>query len=382
MRKNILIVGSGFTGAVLARTLAESGYHVTIFEQRDHVAGNCYTEIDRDTGIMVHVHGPHIFHTDDEEVWSYVNKFSDFSSYICQVKATTCGRVFSLPINLLTINQFFNKTFSPNEARQFINSISEPIENVKSFKDQALRHLGSELYEAFFRGYPIKQWGLDPSVLPASILQRLPIRFNYNDNYFNHKNQGIPKEGYTVLVERILKHENIDLHLNRPFTKQDSVDFSHVFYTGPLDAWFDHKAGRLGYRTLRFEMSRHQGDYQGCAVMSYPEENVPYTRITEHKHFAPWETFDRTVISHEYSGYCGPNDIPYYPIRLVKEKDILSDYIDLTKLEKNVSFMGRLATYRYLDMDVTIGEALRAAREFISLDKDNREIPLFFSTPL
>lgn len=382
MRRNILIIGAGLTGAVVARELAQSGYRVTVFEQRKHVAGNCYTERDPDTGIMVHVHGPHIFHTDDGEVWSYVNKFADFCPYICQVKATTGGRVFSLPINLLTINQFFNRTFSPKEARLFIDSISEPIEVVKSFKEQALRYLGSELYEAFFRGYPTKQWGLDPSVLPASVLKRLPIRFDYNDNYFNHKNQGIPKEGYTVLIERILKHENIDLHLNRSFMPHDSAEFNHVFYTGTLDSWFDHKAGRLGYRTLYFEVSRHQGDYQGCAVMSYPEENIPYTRITEHKYFTPWEEFDRTVVFHEYSRHCGPDDIPYYPIRLVKEKDILRDYIDLAKLEKNVSFMGRLATYRYLDMDVTIGEALRGAREFVSLDVQNREIPVFFNTPL
>ncbi|PWU72791.1 UDP-galactopyranose mutase [Ochrobactrum sp. POC9] len=382
MKKKILIVGAGFTGAVVARELAEKGYFVTVFEQRNHVAGNCHTERDPETGVMVHVHGPHIFHTDDEEVWSYVNKYADFAPYICQVKATTGGRVFSLPINLLTINQFFNRTFSPSEARRFIETISEPIEEVKSFKDQALKYLGRELYDAFFRGYPIKQWGLDPSVLPASILKRLPVRFDYNDNYFNHKNQGIPKQGYTVLVEQILRHPNIDLQLGRAFNRIDAANFDHVFYTGPLDAWFNHAAGRLGYRTLRFEVSRHQGDYQGCAVMSYPEEHVPYTRITEHKHFAPWETFDQTVIFHEYSSYCRPNDTPYYPIRLVEEKSVLSDYIELARIEKNVSFMGRLATYRYLDMDVTIGEALRAARKFIALDYQGLEAPVFFNQPL
>ncbi|MDL2202010.1 UDP-galactopyranose mutase [Brucella intermedia] len=382
MKKNILIVGAGFTGAVMARELAEEGYQVTVFEQRNHVAGNCHTERDSETGIMVHVHGPHIFHTDNEEVWSYVNRYADFSPYICQVKATTKNRVFSLPINLLTINQFFDRTFTPSEARQFIESLSEPIDDVKSFEDQALRYLGRELYEAFFHGYPIKQWGIDPSELPASILKRLPVRFDYNDNYFNHKHQGIPKSGYTELVARILNHSNIDVHLNRPFSQADASGYEHVFYTGPLDAWFNYKAGRLGYRTLRFEASRHEGDFQGCAVMSYPEEHVPYTRITEHKHFTPWERFDRTIVFHEYSSYCGPSDTPYYPIRLVKEKSILSDYVELANREENVSFMGRLATYRYLDMDVTIGEALRAAREFIALDQHGKSVPVFFNQPL
>lgn len=380
--KKILIVGAGFTGAVAARELASNGYNVTVLEKRNHVAGNCHTAKDPQTDIMVHVHGPHIFHTDDKDVWDYVNSFADFAPYICQVKATTGGSVYSLPINLLTINQFFNKTFSPIEAKEFIESISEPIKTVKSFEDQALRFLGRELYEAFFRGYPLKQWGLDPSVLPASILKRLPIRFNYNDNYFNHRHQGIPKQGYTHLVGKILEHENISVHLDREFQSSDTAEYDHVFYTGPLDAWFNHKAGRLGYRSLRFEASRHIGDYQGCAVMSYPEENVPFTRITEHKHFTPWEEFEDTIVFHEYSSYCGPTDTPYYPIRLVEEKAVLNDYIDLAKLEKNVTFMGRLATYRYLDMDVTIGEALRASREFITLDRQNRDIPVFFNQPI
>ncbi|HWD13292.1 MAG TPA: UDP-galactopyranose mutase [Pseudochrobactrum sp.] len=380
--KKILIVGAGFTGAVVARELASNGYNVTVLEKRNHVAGNCHTAKDPQTDIMVHVHGPHIFHTDDKDVWDYVNSFADFAPYICQVKATTGGSVYSLPINLLTINQFFNKTFSPIEAKEFIESISEPIKTVKSFEDQALRFLGRELYEAFFRGYPLKQWGLDPSVLPASILKRLPIRFNYNDNYFNHRHQGIPKQGYTHLVGKILEHENISVHLDREFQSSDTAEYDHVFYTGPLDAWFNHKAGRLGYRSLRFEASRHIGDYQGCAVMSYPEENVPFTRITEHKHFTPWEEFEDTIVFHEYSSYCGPTDTPYYPIRLVEEKAVLNDYIDLAKLEKNVTFMGRLATYRYLDMDVTIGEALRASREFITLERQNRDIPVFFNQPI
>lgn len=382
MKKNILIVGAGFTGAVVARELATNGYRVTVFEKRSHVAGNCHTETDSETGIMVHVHGPHIFHTDDEEVWNYVNQFADFAPYLCQVKATTRGRVYSLPINLHTINQFFGKTFSPDEARDFIATLSEPISEVRSFEDQALKFLGRELYEAFFRGYPLKQWGLDPSVLPSSILKRLPIRFNYNDNYFNHRYQGIPRDGYTSLIGRILNHENISIHLNRDYQAGDAKQYDHVFYTGPLDAWFNHKLGRLGYRTLKFETSRHDGDYQGCAVMSYPDENIPFTRITEHKHFSPWENYDKTIVFHEYSSYCGPNDTPYYPIRLVDEKNMLSEYVNLAKRESGVTFMGRLGTYRYLDMDVTVGEAMRASRTFIEIDQKGQSVPIFFNAPL
>lgn len=382
MKKNVLIVGAGFSGAVIARELAEAGYKVTVFEKRNHVAGNCHTEVDPETGVMVHVHGPHIFHTDDNEVWNYVNNYAEFMPYICQVKATTKGNVYSLPINLLTINQFFNKTFSPKEAEEFIKTLSEPVAEIKSFEDQALHFLGRDLYEAFFQGYPLKQWGLHPSVLPASILKRLPVRFSYNDNYFNHRHQGIPRTGYTTLIEKIFKHGNISVNLGRNLEAGDADLYDHVFYSGPLDEWFGHRAGRLGYRTLRFEASRHSGDYQGCAVMSYPDEDVPYTRVTEHKHFTPWENHEKTIVFHEYSSYCRPGDTPYYPIRLVDEKAMLSDYIELARQEKNVSFVGRLATYRYLDMDVTVGEALRAAREFLNLDRHYRDIPVFFNEPI
>ncbi|WP_018687240.1 UDP-galactopyranose mutase [Ahrensia kielensis] len=382
MKKRILIVGAGFSGAVMARELAEQGYLVEVIDKRGHVAGNCHTEIDDETGIMVHVHGPHIFHTDDQLVWDYINSFAEMMPYTCQVKATTGNKVYSLPINLLTINQFFNKSLSPIQAMNFIKSISEPKEHIRSFEDQALNFLGRELYEAFFHGYPLKQWGLDPSVLPASILKRLPIRFNYNDNYFNHKHQGIPREGYTKLVEKILSHERIKVNLNRNFVATDISDSDHIFYTGPLDEWFKHKGGRLGYRSLRFEASRHTGDFQGCAVMSYPDVEVPFTRITEHKHFTPWQSFNKTIVFHEYSHYCGHDDTPYYPIRLVEEKKILSNYVEMAEQEENVTFLGRLGTYRYLDMDVTIKEALNASRQFIDLDSKQQDVPVFFDRPL
>jgi UDP-galactopyranose mutase len=380
--KKILVVGAGFSGAVIARELAESGYFVDVFEERDHIAGNCYTHIDPETEIMVHDHGPHIFHTDNDEVWSYVNKFSNFHPYITQVKATTKGRVFSLPINLLTINQFFSKDFSPLEAMNYISSKSINVGEIRSFEDQALSVLGQDLYESFFKGYPIKQWGVHPRELPASVLKRLPVRFNYNDNYFEHRYQGIPADGYTYLIDNILRHESISVQVNRAFKKSDRANYDHVFYSGTLDGWFDYKLGNLRYRTLKFEISRHLGDFQGCAVMSYPDEEVPYTRITEHKYFTPWRLFDKTIISHEYSRHCKLGDAPYYPVRLVNDKKLLSEYIELANSERGVTFVGRLGTYRYLDMDVTINEAINAAKNFINLNRSRQTIPVLFNEPI
>ena len=382
-QKRILIVGAGLTGAVIGRRLADAGYFVTIVESRNYVAGNCYTERDKETGVMVHVHGPHIFHTDNKDVWDFANKFSEFIPYELRVKATTGDKVFSLPINLLTINQFFGKTLSPTEAKKFIElGATEGSKNPITFEDQALKFLGKDLYEAFFKEYPIKQWGLHPSKLPASILKRLPIRFNYDDNYFSHKFQGIPREGYTVFVENILKHEFIDVKLNESFTRSESTHFDHIFYSGPLDGWFDYEDGRLGYRTLTFERSVHDNDFQGCAVMSYPDAKFPYTRISEHKHFTPWEKFDRTVIFKEFSAQATVGDVLYYPIRLVEEQRLLKTYLARAYSESGVSFVGRLGTYRYLDMDVTIAEALHSAATFLDCQTQEKPVPQFFVDPI
>ncbi len=367
--KKICIVGAGFSGLVIGRELAERGYLVDIFESRNHIAGNCYSERDPETNVMIHKYGPHIFHTDNERVWNYVNKYDEFMPYVNRVKAQTQGRVFSLPINLHTINQYFGKTLNPNEAKQFITdqadtTIGEPV----TFEDQALKFVGKSLYEAFFKGYTEKQWGMSPTLLPASILKRLPVRFNYDDNYFSHKYQGMPKNGYTHIAEQIAKHPNIKVQLNTVFDKnnQKFQAYDHTFYSGPLDAYYDHQFGDLGYRTLDFEVLRAEGDYQGCAVMNYCDNSAPYTRITEHKYFAPWESHTKTVVFKEFSRACGKNDIPYYPIRLVAEQELLNKYLNLANQEKKVTFVGRLGTYRYLDMDVTIAEALQTAEDFLN----------------
>ena len=368
-RGKVLCIGAGFTCAVIARELAEAGFLVDVVESRNHVGGNCHTERDPRTGIMVHVHGPHIFHTDNDQVWNYVSRFGDFNPYICQVKATTGGRVFSLPINLLTINQFFGKIFNPAEAEAFINGRADnEITEVRSFQDQALRFLGSELYEAFFKGYPIKQWGIHPSELPASVLKRLPVRFNYDDNYFNHRHQGIPADGYTRLIERILDHPRVHVSLGRKMTSQECSEYDHTFTSGPLDAWFNFELGQLGYRTLDFQASWHEGD--------------PFTRITEHKHFTPREKFSETIVFHEYSRFATKEDTPYYPIRLVNETKMLSQYVGLANTQSNISFVGRLGSYKYMDMDVTIAEALVAASEFLDLWQHGKKIPAFFSSPI
>ncbi|WP_214648674.1 UDP-galactopyranose mutase [Ruegeria lacuscaerulensis] len=379
-----LMVGAGLSGAVIGRELAEQGHEITIIDSRAHIGGNCHTERDADTGVMVHVYGPHIFHTDDEEVWNYVNSYANFLPYKNRVKTTSKGQVFSLPVNLHTINQFFGKTMRPDEAHKFITeeqadtSITDP----QSFEEQAMRFVGQDLYEAFFKGYTIKQWGCHPSELPASILKRLPVRFNYDDNYFFHKFQGMPENGYTDMIAGILDHPSITVKLGTTFDRSMGDDFDHVFYSGPLDGYFDYELGRLGYRTLDFERFTYDGDYQGCAVMNYGEEEVPYTRITEHKHFAPWETHDGSVCYREFSRAAEPDDIPYYPIRQVKEKALLGDYVELANKAENVTFVGRLGTYRYLDMDVTIRESLDTAKSALSAIAAGEKLKPFFLTVL
>ena len=376
-RVKLLMVGAGFSGAVLGRELAEAGHQITVIDTRNHVAGNCHTARDADTGVMVHVYGPHIFHTDDDGVWDYVQRFSTFEPYKNRVKSTVLDSVFAMPINLHTINQFYGKTMRPDDARAFIATQAHDIPDPQTFEEQALAFVGPDLYAAFFQGYTQKQWGVDPTALPASILKRLPLRFNYDDNYFFHRFQGMPSDGYTALIGRILDHPRITVQLNTPFDPATAGDWDHVFWSGPLDGFFDYAHGRLGYRTLDFERFTYDGDYQGCAVMNYGDKNVAHTRITEHKHFAPWEDHAGSVLYREVPRACGPDDIPYYPIRLVAEKAMLATYESAAKEVQNVTFVGRLGTYRYLDMDVTIREALDTADAFLAARATGTPAPVF-----
>jgi UDP-galactopyranose mutase len=291
-------------------------------------------------------------------------------------------RVFSLPVNLMTINQFFGKTMSPAEARAFVAQKTTPTQNPKNFEEQGLNLVGRELYEAFFRGYTRKQWGVEPTNLPASILKRLPLRFNYDDSYFAHPHQAMPKDGYTAVVAKILDLPGIELRLGTRFEELNE-SFAHVIYSGPIDRYFDYAEGRLGYRTLDFERFEADGDYQGSAVINYCDEDVPFTRITEHKHFAPWEaeSHERTVCYREFSRFCEPGDVPYYPIRQVDEEAMLRRYVERANATDGVSFVGRLGSYRYLDMDVTIGEALAAADRMLACIAEGQTIPAFFVEP-
>ncbi|MEI8233730.1 MAG: UDP-galactopyranose mutase [Verrucomicrobiota bacterium] len=377
------IVGAGFSGAVLARSLAENiDCRVTVLEERPHLGGNCHTERDPATGVMVHRYGPHIFNTNQAHVWDYVQRFGRMRPFVNRVKAITPRGVFSLPINLHTINQFFGKTFNPAEARAFIATLGDAsIGEPQNFEEQALKFLGRELYTTFFYGYTRKQWGCEPRELSASILKRLPVRFNYDDNYYNSAWQGIPEDGYTALVENILAHPSISVRLGERFEPRARPECAHLFYTGPLDAYFGCSAGRLGYRTVTFERGEAEGDFQGNAVLNYGDPAVPYTRIHEHKHFAPWEEHARTVYFKEYSQETGPGDLPYYPKRLGKDHQLLGAYRRLAEQEHGVSFLGRLATYRYMDMEKVIGEALAFAKTFArAFQSGSTPLPTFPNT--
>ncbi|MFL7866138.1 UDP-galactopyranose mutase [Vibrio cincinnatiensis] len=369
--RKILIVGAGFSGATIARKLAEQNFKVTVIDERKHIAGNCFDERDSKTGINVHVYGPHIFHTDNLNVWDFVNQFGSFKPYITRVKATAKGHVYSLPINLHTINQFYGKALTPNEAKELISNVSDSsIGEPKSFKDQAIKFVGHDLYETFFKGYPKKQWGLDTEEIPASVLKRLPVRFNYDDNYFNHQYQGIPENGYTSIFENMLMHENIEVLLNKEvdynyILEQLEHTYEHVFFTGAVDKLYNYRFGMLQYRTLDFEKFYVEGDYQGCAVMSYCDEDVPYTRITEHKYFAPHEQHNDSVCYKEFSRLAEKKDIPYYPVRLTSGDALWEKYEALIKKEFNITFVGRLATFRYMDMDVCINEALSVVNDYL-----------------
>jgi UDP-galactopyranose mutase len=336
---------------------------VLVIEKRNHIGGNCYSETDASTQIEYHKYGTHIFHTSNEKVWKYVNQFTTFNAYRHQVLAYYRNKIYQLPINLETINSFFNVNLKPYEVDKFMLERTTFLTHEPgNFEEKAISLLGKELYEAFIKGYTIKQWQIDPSQLPASIFNRLPFRKNYDENYFFDKWQGIPKDGYTAMFERMLSNKNIRLLLNTDFFDiRDQLNKDAcLVYSGPIDRFFDYKFGKLSWRTLHFEKEVVDvEDYQGNSVINFPEIDIPYTRIHEPKHLHPERNYtgEKTVIFKEYSlKDDGTN--PFYPILSDDNIKMYDQYkVEASQLE-NVFISGRLGDYKYYDMHETIARAL------------------------
>ncbi len=357
---DFLIVGAGLFGSVLARELTDSGKRCLLLEQKNHVAGNCYTECVQ--GIHVHRCGPHIFHTDNEVVWKYMQRFCSFYPFINRPKLRYQDRIFPLPINLMTLHQLWGVT-SPEEAKKLINKKRLPIEDPQNFEEYILSQLGEEIYTIFFKGYTEKQWGRDAKEVPVSTAKRLPIRFSFEDNYFTHRFQGIPSEGYTKVVENML--EGIDVRLNTDFLKEKNTLEAlavKTIFTGAIDRYFDFIFGPLEYRTMRFEYEEREGDVQGNAVINYSEREIPYVRSIEHKHFLG-QKFDHSIMSYEYPVEWKEGMEPHYPISTEKNKKKYEQYKTLAKEKSNVIFGGRLGEYRYYDMDQVVASSLACAED-------------------
>jgi UDP-galactopyranose mutase len=363
---DLVVVGSGFFGLTIAERCAnELGLNVLVLERRHHLGGNAYSEREPQTGVEVHKYGAHLFHTSNEKVWEYVNRFTTFTDYKHRVFGKYQGQVYSLPMNLGLINQFFGKSHTPQEARELIAGQASEIstEDAANLEEKAISLIGRPLYEAFIKGYTAKQWQTDPKDLPAGIISRLPVRYTYNNRYFNDTHEGLPVDGYTAWLTRMADHPNIEIRLETDFF--DVADEFRgkvpIVYTGPVDEYFGSSEGRLSWRTVDLEAEvRDVDDFQGCAVMNYNDQQVPWTRIHEFKHFHPERTYmsGKTVIVHEYSRAAGPDDEPYYPINTAEDRTRLLKYRELAKAEPMVLFGGRLGTYKYLDMHMAIGSAL------------------------
>ena len=367
MKPKIIIVGSGLFGLTIAEQIATKlDREVLIIEKRDHIGGNAWSEIHPQSGIEVHKYGSHLFHTSHEEVWRYVNQFTEFNNYQHHVWTKHKNEVFSLPINLATISQFYNKFLNPKEAIELINSERESIEirEDANFESLAMSTIGKPLYEAFIKGYTKKQWQVDPSLLPGEIFSRLPIRFDFNNRYFSDKYEGLPLHGYHAFLPRIVDHKLIKIETNTDyFENLDRFgDADLTVYTGPIDRYFDYKHGLLGWRTLDFEVDFLKiDDFQGTSVMNYADLDVPFTRIHEFQHLHPERVKKEsgTVIMKEFSRKSEIDDEPYYPINSGQDRAALLKYREEAQRLPNVIFGGRLGTYKYLDMHMAIASALQ-----------------------
>ncbi|MCB8881743.1 UDP-galactopyranose mutase [Acidisoma cellulosilytica] len=364
---DIVIIGSGFSGAVIAeRCSTELGLKSVILDRRAHAGGNSYSEIDPDTGIEVHKYGAHLFHTSNSEVWSYINRFTEFTDYKHRVLSAYQDKIYAMPINLLTISQFFGKFMTPESAMALIAEQRGEMagKTPRNLEEKAISLIGRPLYEAFIRGYTMKQWQTDPRDLPENIITRLPVRTDFNTRYFEDRFEGLPVNGYAAIFERMLASDKIEVVLDTDFfdlRSQIEAMGKLVFYTGPLDRFYDYRFGALGWRTVDFERDViGTKDFQGAPVINYADEDIPYTRILEFRHMHPERNYqtEKTVIFREYSRAAESKDEPYYPIGRSVDKDRYDQYRALAAAEENVVFGGRLGTYRYLDMHQAIGAAL------------------------
>jgi UDP-galactopyranose mutase len=356
-----LIVGSGFFGSICAYELNKKGYKVCVIDNRNHIGGNCYTS-NRD-GINIHDYGPHIFHTSNEEVWKWINQFVQFNNFRLSPVANYKGELYSLPFNMWTFSQMWQAT-TPDEVKALIQQQSDEIGEPINLEEQAIKFVGKDVYNKLIKGYTEKQWRKPCNELPKEIIKRLPVRFTYDNNYFNDKYQGIPIGGYTQIFEKLL--EGIDVKLNTDYFNDELPEHNKVIYTGPIDKFYNYKFGELEYKTTKFEHNQlDTPNYQGCAIMNYTDLETPYTRIIEHKHFEFGDS-DTTWVTHEYPvEYNAKTTEPYYPVNDLENNQKYDLYKSLADSEKNVIFGGRLAEYKYYDMHQVIASALKKVNEII-----------------
>lgn len=373
-RADVVIVGSGFFGLTVAeRCATDLDAAVVIVERRDHLGGNAYSYVDEQTSIEVHKYGSHLFHTSNEDVWRYVNRFTSFTDYRHRVFTIHAGRVYSMPINLSTMSSFFGRAMTPDEARQVISDETQGLDprTATNLEEWAVAHIGERLYRAFVVGYTQKQWGTDPKLLPPEIIKRLPVRFDFNDRYFSDRWEGLPTDGYHRWINRMAAHPNIAIFRGTDYfsIRQELASVPLTVYTGPIDAFFDFAEGPLSWRTLDFELETVSvPDFQGTSVMNYADLNAPFTRIHEPRHLHPERdahSMSHTVIMREYSRFAGRNEEPYYPIGSAQDRERLQRYRERAERETDVVFGGRLGSYQYLDMHMAIASALQTYRSTV-----------------
>ena len=370
---DLFVIGSGFFGLTIAeRAATQLNKRVLVLDRRTHIGGNAYSEPEPQTGIEIHRYGAHLFHTSNQRVWDYVRQFTDFTGYQHRVYAMYDGQAYQFPMGLGLVSQFFGRYFSPDEARTLIAEQAAEIDtaDARNLEEKAISLIGRPLYEAFVKGYTAKQWQTDPKELPASVISRLPVRYTFDNRYFNDTYEGLPVDGYTAWLENMAADERIEVRLGTDwFDVRDELRAASpdapVVYTGPLDRYFDYAEGRLGWRTLDFELEvlSDCGDFQGTPVMNYNDADVPYTRIHEFRHFHPERDYprDKTVVMREFSRFAENDDEPYYPINTEADRTVLAAYRSRAKAETaaaGVLFGGRLGTYQYLDMHMAIASAM------------------------